>query len=435
MSNIRPFQVVLLATFALLAIVALIFLSVFQTTKTQEQFAYGNGVAIWGTLPQEVFRSLLQGIASTDKGFDVVSYRQFAESTFDSELVNAIAEGKSPDLIILNSTSLVHLRAKLLPIPYTTFPQRDFRDTYVDGSEIFALDDGLYGIPFAINPMILYWNRDMFSSNGLAQAPTSWESIVSDVVPRLTVRDTNRNVLKSSVSFGEYRNVMQAKKTLMLLLLQSGSKMVTQKEGVYTVSLNESVTEGARAPLESAVQFYTNFSNVNSPLYSWNRSMPSDKNAFIAGDLGLYFGLGMEYRDLAKKNPNLNFDVAMVPQGINATVLRTYGDFYAFAIPRASKNAQGAFSVAGVLANAENGKTISNSLDMSSARRDVIAEGDSDRYRKIILDSALIARSWLDPEPDASDGIFMQMIEDIVSNRSRIGDAVGDAVDRLILKY
>jgi ABC-type glycerol-3-phosphate transport system substrate-binding protein len=431
----RPFQIVLLAGFAFLAVVALIFLSVYETGKRQEERAYGERVSIWGTLPQAIVQDTIRENSVDDKGFNVVEYQQVSESTFVTELVNAIAEGRSPDLIILNSTSLVQLRSKLFAIPYSTISQRNFKDSYVDGAEVFAFDDGIYGVPFAVDPMVMYWNRDLFSSNGLAQAPTSWEEVVSDVVPQITTRDTNRNVLTSGVAFGVYQNIQHAKETLLLLSLQSGSKMVTQAGSSYSVSLNEPITAGAQAPLETVVQFYTDFSNVNSPLYSWNQAMPTDKNAFLAGDLGLYFGFGSEYSDIEKKNPNLNFDMAMVPQGASATALRTYGDFYAFAIPRASKNAQGAFAVAQKLANAQNGQTLASGLEMSSVQRSVIAQGDGNPFRNIILQSALIARSWLDPKPSASDDVFMQMVEDIISNRARIGEAIGDAIDRLSLIY
>lgn len=435
MNTLRPFQIALLAFFGVLAILALVFLSMYQTSKSKATLAYGTKVVVWGTLPQDTFKTVLQDIQRTDKPFNVVEYRQVAEESFDTDLVNAIAEGHGPDLIVLKSNALVQHRAKLLPIPYTTLTQRDFKDTYVDGAELFALQDGVYGLPFAIDPMVMYWNRDLFSSNGIAQPPATWESIVADVVPRLTVRDNNRNVQKSGVAFGEYRNIAHAKNLLMLLALQSGSRMVTEKDTQYKVSLDESVTEGARPPLQSAVEFYTDFSNVNSPLYSWNRAKPVDKETFLSGDLGLYFGMGSEYQELGDKNPNLNFDIAPVPQGAGATALRTSGDIYAFAIPRASTNVQGAFSAAKVLASAQNASALVKGLHMAPARRDLITQGDENRFRAVILQAALIARAWLDPKASASDSIFMQMIEDISSNRARVGEAVGDATDRLILAF
>lgn len=435
MTNIRPFQIVLLAIFGFLAIVALIFLSAYQSQKSEETKAYGESVIVWGTLSQDVFKDVFQDVAVNDPAFSVVEYYEVPEASFDEELVNAIAEGRSPDLIVLESNALVLHRAKLFPIPYETFSERQFQDTFVDGAELFARQEGVYGLPFAVDPMVMYWNRDLFAANGLAQPPANWESVVAQVVPRLTVRDTNRNVLQSGVSFGEYSNVAHAKAILVLLALQSGSRMVTEEGDTYQVQINTPIVEGSRAPLEAAVQFYTDFSNVNSPLYTWNRSLPTDTDAFIAGKLGLYFGLASELDDLQLKNPNLNFDMAAVPQGVSATALRTYGDFYAFAIPRASQNAQGAYAVARTLSSAAVSKQLASALGMASPRRDVLAEGEQDLYRQIIAESALIARSWLDPNPEASAAIFKQMVEDIASNRLRIAEAVGDALSRLTLAY
>jgi ABC-type glycerol-3-phosphate transport system substrate-binding protein len=435
MKNLRPFQIVLVAIFGILAVVAIVFLSAYQVDRQEQERMYGDKVIIWGTLSQEAFRQTLQSIARNDKAFSVVEYREFPESSFDTDLVNAIAEGRSPDLIVLRSDALVSHRAKLYAIPYDTISRREIQDTFIDAAELFALHDGLYGIPFAVDPMVLFWNRDMFSSGGIAQPPSSWEALVSHIVPRLTIRDANRSVLQSAVAFGEYRNVEHAKEVLLLLALQTGSRMVEVDETRYRVFLNTPVVAGSRAPLESAVQFYTDFSNVNSPLYTWNRAMPKDIDAFIAGDLGLYFGLASEISKVEGKNPNLNFDVAMVPQGASATALRTYGDVYSFAIPRATKNAQGAYRVARILAGADASKMLASSAGMASARRDVIAQGDQSLYGKIVLESALIARSWYDPGAQESDSVLMQMIEDIVSNRARIAEAIRDALNRLTLEY
>jgi ABC-type glycerol-3-phosphate transport system substrate-binding protein len=435
MKNMRPFQIALLGVFGFLAVLAVIFLSAFQSERSEKEFVYGERVVVWGTLPQSKITDVFQDISRSDKAFKVVEYFQFSEDTFDSELVNAIAEGRTPDLIILKSDALATHRAKLYPISYENYTRRDFQDTFVDGAELFALSEGIYGLPFGIDPMVMYWNRDMFASNGLAQAPVSWEAIVGEVVPRLTIKDTSRNVLQSAVSFGEYRNVAHAKEILMLLALQSGSRMVTVDNKDYDVDLNIPIVEGSRAPFEAALQFYTDFSNVNSPLYSWNRSLPVDKEAFLAGDLGLYFGLGSEIADIEGKNPNLNFDLAVVPQGVGATARRTYADFYSFAIPRATRNAQGAFAVSRVLTNSKNAQMLASELNIASARRDNITAGDENLYRKVIIESALIARSWYDPNAKESSSVLMQMVEDVVSNRSRIGEAVGDAVDRLTLIY
>lgn len=435
MNNLRPFQLVLLAFFGLLALAALVFLSVYQANKQQTARAYGNKVEIWGTLPQATFKELFQEIVRTDKAFTVVTYKQVSEVSFDDEFVNAVAEGRSPDLVLLGADRLVKHRVKLQPISYTTLPLREFKDTFVDGSEIFALEQGVYALPLLIDPLVMYWNRDLFSSNGLSQPPKSWEQVVNEVVPKITLRSNTREITQSGLSFGEYRNVENAKKILLMLALQTGSKMITTADSKYKVGLNESQGDSVAHPFESVVQFYTDFSNVNSPLYSWNRAVSSAKSTFLAGNLALYFGLGSEYKDIADKNPNLNFDIAQVPQGAQATVLRTYGDIYALTIPKASVNQQGAFAVAKVLTNKSNAKALSEALSMAPARRDAIAVGSDNPFRKVVLQSALIVRAWLDPEKSKSEDVFRQMVEDVVSNRARVGGAVKDAIDRLKLAF
>lgn len=435
MMNLRPFQIILLAVFGLMAFIAIIFLGGYQAKPSAEEIIYGDEVVIWGTLEADVFDVTFRNITQEDKAFGVVKYFKVNERDFDDELINAIAEGRSPDMVIMEADNLVKHRAKLLAIPYESIPLRDYKTAYVDGAEIFALKDGVYGIPFAVDPLLLFWNRDMFASNGLAQAPVSWEEVVAEVVPKITITNTNRDVVQSALAFGEFRNVRNAKEVMTLLTLQSGSKMVSENDRGYVVEINQSTVQGARAPLEAALQFYTDFSNANSPTYSWNRAMAEDKNSFISGDLAMYFGFGSEASNIDKKNPNLNFDIASVPQGGAATALRTYGKFYGFAIPRAATNAQGAFAAANTITSAKYIDELTQGLNLAPVRRDLVAAGASSPYRAIMLQSALIARTWLDPDPEESDNIFLQMVEDVVSNRARVSAAVGDAINRLVLEY
>lgn len=435
MSNIRPFQIVMLGVFGLLAVISMILLGAYQSQRNQEATVYGDRVVVWGTFDQLEMRNIFATISDDIESFRVVQYVQIDEDTFDEQLVNAIAEGNSPDLVILSSDRLVKHRAKLLAIPYETLPLRTFKDAYVDGAEIFTLEDGVYAVPIAVDPIVQYWNRDLFSTNGLAQAPASWEEIVNAVVPRIAIRDYQRNVLTAAIPFGEYRNVTHAKEILMMLALQSGSQMVFEKDGKYEVALDTPLQVGARAPLGATLQFFTDFSNANSSLYTWNRAMPTDKNAFLAGDLAVYYGRGSEYAELAGKNPNLNFDASVVPQGTSATIKRTHGIFYGFAIPKAASNRQGAFATAKTIANQTYGALFTQQLGLGSPLRQTIASGSGDPIHDVLLRSSLIAYGWLDPNAQASDAVFQQMVEDVVSNKARVNEATSDAVNRLIDVY
>ncbi len=436
MGNLRPFQIVLLAFFAAMAIGSLILLGAYQASVTGQTKVYGDDVLVWGTFPGNEMTGLFSEITKDEKAFEVVDYQSFDEDVFATELVNAIAEGRGPDLIVLNSQQLVELRPKLVAVPYETLPLRTIKDTFVDGAEIFSFPEGTYAVPFAVDPLLLYWNRDLFAAGGLAKAPTTWEEVVNLIVPNLAVVDNRRTILQSAIALGEYRNLENAKAILMSLAMQTGSRLVYLDEGNYQIAINEHiVADSSTSPLEAALEFFTDFSNANSPLYTWNRSQQNDKNAFLAGELAIYFGLASEYQDIVDKNPNLNFDAALLSQGSGATIKRTYGTFYGYAIPQSAPNAAGAYLVAQKLSSYDYSGTIAETFGLATARRDLIAEGTADPVKQTAMNAALIARTWFDPDPTATDAIFAEMVESIVSNRQRINAAVDIAVARITREF
>ncbi len=434
MGNLRPFQIGLLAAFAIVALTSVIILASYQGIGGLAANPYGSKVVIWGTLDDGPFTTLIQEIGREDRNFQVVQYIEKDARTFESELVNAIAEGRGPDAIVLDHEHLIALRAKLQAISYDTFPTRPLRDQYVDGFEIFALQNGLYSIPLLVDPLLMYWNRDLFASGGMAQPPATWESL-TDTVERLTLRDATRNIKQATVAFGEFRNVVNAKAILLTLMLQSGSSMITEGQNRYMVSLDTPLGNTSSRPLFSTIQFYVEFNNVSSPLYSWNRTFESDEKAFLGERLTLYFGYGSEWSRLRAQNPNLNFDAAAVPQGAGATVKRVYGKFYGLSLTASGQNQAGTYRALMALASAPNSLKLAGDLGLAPAHRGNLSQGNANAVSQTIYDQALVARGWLDPGAEKSQEILAQMIDDVISGRTQIGGATSDTIRRLELVF
>ena len=169
-AKIRPFEIFLIAIFAIAGIGGLIYLSTIKNAGSTEAKTYGASVSIWGTFEAGPINEVFNNISSTDEDFKVVSYRYIDERSFANELLNAIAEGNPPDLVLLPHPLFTMFRSKLMVIPAETLSERDFRSFYIDGAEIFARLDGMYAIPLAVDPLVLYWNKDLFSNVGLASA-------------------------------------------------------------------------------------------------------------------------------------------------------------------------------------------------------------------------------------------------------------------------
>jgi multiple sugar transport system substrate-binding protein len=427
----RPFEIVLIAIFAIAGIGGLVFFSTYKPAPDPTAVLYGDKVVIWGTFDKALINDFFFKITRENQAFEVVSYKQIEERSFQEELLNAIADGKAPDLVIVPHTMLVTYRSKFQVIPYTTLPERTFRDTYIDGAEIFMRSDGTYAVPLAADPLIMYWNRDIFSESGIAIPPKTWETLVSQTTRSINKVDDWFNFTQNAIAFGEYSNVTNAKNILSMLMLQAGTDIVSESErGTYSVTINGSGHESL-SPGIAALSFYTQFATPGKDTYSWNRAMNTDRTQFLSGKLGMYFGMGSERSSLEHDNANLNYDVARVPQGGGANVQRNYADFYGFAIPRASKNVQGAYAVATYLASPEQAKKFAELYDLAPVQRSLYSESNSEPFKDILYQSALISRGWLDPDPERSSDLFRSMIEDAALNQERIGTVVRETAVKL----
>lgn len=434
--KLRPFELGLVIIFGLLGLVALLIIANYKpAAETPSSEVVIGTISIWGTMPQAAVDAALNELKGQDKQYQKVSYRYYSPDTFDTRLTNAVADRTGPDLILVSHEHLVNVRKRIQPVSYDSFPLRDVKNLYADGIEIFALDDGLYAFPIAIDPLMMYWNRDILATNSFLEAPATWESLVNTMFPKIIERDFNRTVQLSVVAMGEYSNVRNAYGVISTLFIQGGSAgVVSNYGGEYSIQLQNQVGGGGD-PLRNAVDFYTRFSKPSNTLYSWNRSLPEDRLSFISEDLALYFGFASEGRMIQKMNPNMNFDIAEVPQDGSATVRRTYGQFYGLSALNSSDNLTGAFAVMSSFSSQYIADAIAISSNMTPVYRTSLSAGSNDAYGRVSYRSASIARGWLNPDKAQTDTIFQTMTQDINENRRDLSGAVSDATGRLGMSY
>jgi ABC-type glycerol-3-phosphate transport system substrate-binding protein len=157
--------------------------------------------------------------------------------------------------------------------------------------------------------------------------------------------------------------------------------------------------------------------------------MMNDKSAFLGGYLSTYFGFASEIKDIASKNPNLNFDIAPLPQLKNGVKKAVYGKMYGFSILKASQSQNAAYQIVSVLTSPQILKDLSDSLYLPSVRRDIISLGSNDPYISIFNTQALIAKTWLDSSPEDSRRLMSSMISSITSGAKKSKDAIRDFED------
>ncbi len=437
--KLRPFELGLVIFFGVAVVLAFILINTYDGggKKDLALESLKSGVSIWGTVSADVFSTILRDLSSKQDGFNKVSYTYIPQVDFEQRFVNALADQNPPDLVFIPHEELAALRSRLQPFPYESFPLRDFLNTYIEGASVFALSDGIYAYPVTVDPLVMYWNKNILAENNFLFPPETWERVVGEVLPVTTVRDFSRVVTRPALAMGDFSNIKNAFPIMSLLLIQSGSTFVseTKQENrfLYTVNLDRSTSGGV--PLTNSLTFFTNFSNTNSTSYTWNRSLGLDRDLFLQEKLALYFGFGSEGRELEAKNPNLSFDVAEVPQSEGVKNKRTYGVFYGFSVPKNARNKSGAYLVAQTLAKEEYSKVIASALNMAPVYKKSIQQGSNDIYGRVIYVSAINARGWLNPSLVKSNNIFREAVDNIGANRLAPAQTAMDISKKIQASY
>lgn len=415
------FKIVLLTVFGFGALIGVI---VFATYRGDSSQATGP-VVMWGFVPKSIMTSYAKDIGfENNKQFEFI-YEEKDPETFEDDFVKALADGRSPDIVMLREDMLAAQKNRLLVIPFTSYKERDFKNNFVESTEFLIGDAGVYGLPLYADPLVMYWNRTLFTNASLSVPPKYWDEFLT-LPAKLTKKDSTGTVTASAVAFGEWRNITRAKEVLSNLLLQGGTTIITTPRtgSPYTTLMYE---VGGVSPAYNVVNFYTQFSNPVTAQYSWNRSLPQSQSYFLMGNLATYFGLASDLPSLRAKNPNLNFDVALSPQPRQSSKSVVFAHVYALSIPKQAKNIAGAFQVLSTITSEAGSKTLESYTNLPPVRRAVLSNVPSDPYKAVFYQSAIQSATWVDPNKQETNTIFQVMVESITSGRMRVTDAVRKA--------
>jgi ABC-type glycerol-3-phosphate transport system substrate-binding protein len=416
MKSSSNFQLIVLAVFGLCIVFGLAAFALYKGSNSSA----GSGVPVvmWGTISATIMQEAF-AVAYSSEASKYVTYVEKKVEKFDQDYIEAVASGQGPDVILIPQDSILLYRNRVSEIPFTAFSQRTFQDTFINEASMYQTSTGYSALPLTLDPLVLYWNRDLFNDVNLAVRPKYWDEIVA-IVPKLTQKDARRNIIQSALPIGTSQNILNSKEILAALFLQAGTTIVGVNKGAYVSTLE------SNGVANQALSFYTQFANPTSPAYSWNLGMQNSRNAFLAGSAAMYIGFASEYQLLRNKNPNLNFDVTNFPQAKNVKTKSTYGRMMGMAISRTSRNAD-ALTLIVTLSGKNVVDTMSARMFLPPVRLDSLAESTTDPVRSVFFDSAYYAKGWYDPNRIESSKIFGEMSDSVVSGSQNVSEALNRA--------
>jgi multiple sugar transport system substrate-binding protein len=364
------------------------FWGVFDSTE-----AYGSAVG--------AFKGIYPGVT--------VNYRRFASAAdYERALLNALAAGEGPDIFMIRNRALPRDINKIVPVASANFSLLALRNLFPQVVESdFVSRGAIYALPLSIDTLALYYNQEDFDQAAVTVPPKTWEEF-EGLIPEL-----------SAAIGGSSASIEVAPDILSLLMLQAGTRMV-----------NDSFTkaEFASRQGEDALNFYVKFSDPDSDFYTWSDEMPRAVDAFAEEKVSMIFGYASTGSEIRAKNPFLNFAISDVPQPERAERAIAYPNYWGYAVSRQSRKQNLAWEfVLNLTTNKNNAKSFIDRSGRPPALRSLIDEKLNDPALNVFARQALVARSWLQVDPDAVSTIFSDAIRSVIQNQASVGAALNSA--------
>ena len=373
-----------------------------------------------------------------------VNYRKLRLEEYERELLNALAEDRGPDILSLHNDWVRSYQSKLLPAPASvkmsfreiqgvqknqvwvekTLPvitPAQVRDQFVDqvSRDVIikgqsedpkkGIVDQLWGLPMALDTMVLYYNRDVLNAAGIPTAATTWAEF-QDHVKRLTTYDAQGKLVKPAVGIGTSKNVERSFDLLSLLMMQNGAQM-TDANGIPTFNRTPENLDREVPPGMEALIFYTDFANPSKEVFTWDDTQPNSYDAFVSGKTAYFFGYSYHLPRIRSQAPKLNFGLTNVPQ-IDPASKVNYANYWVETVSKKTKSPDAAWDFLQFAAKADQAKLYLAKTGKPTALRSLVNTQLSEPDLGVFASQVLTAKSWYQGvNIAATEGAFDEMID------------------------
>jgi len=373
-----------------------------------------------------------------------INYRKLRLSEYESELVNALAEDRGPDIFSIHNTWVKKYQPKLAPMPDTitmTYPVtqgtiqktvvmqeqttksltvKELKDNFVDVvSQDVVLDDGkIYGLPLSVDTLAMYYNRDLFNNAGISQIPTYWNKEFLQDVKKLTKQDSKTGLIQSGVALGGSKNINRYSDILAVLMMQTGATMMSDSGQVLFQTTPNSTTNSSYSPGADALRFYTDFAKSGMETYSWNSDMQNSLDMFISGNLAIMFDYDYDYATIKTQAPKLNFSVAKLPQiEGNPPTNINFANYWVEVVSKKSSSTNEAWDFVQFITKEEQAKVYLEKTKRPTALRSLVDTQKQDDQVGVFADQVLTAKSWYrGKNVQAAEDAIAEMIDSTIKN-------------------
>ena len=409
-------KLIIIAGVAILAIVILMLGNALGFQAGGRKQVQKANLVVWGVWDEsETMTKLGSDFRKTYPNVSI-EYRKFKPQDYETELVNALAEGRGPDIFAIEHTWLGKHKNKLASMPEEIMTLKDYQDRFVDVVNQDFIDGGkIYGFPLYTDTLALLYNKDAFNDAGIANPPATWEEL-QKIVPELTKIDQFGNIKQAGVALGTGDNINRSPDILMSLMLQTGAQFTDPKDSSrITFSQGKNINGQNISPGTLALTYYTDFANPRKSVYTWNSTLNNSIDAFYEREVAMIFGYSYQIEAIKAKAPRLNFAVAPLPQVSLDSGLANYANYWGYGVSGQSKYPKESFAFLKSATEKENAQEYFLKTKRPTARRDLVDTQSQDSDYGVFVKQILQAKTWRQPDNNSVDKIFIEAINSVNS--------------------
>ncbi len=346
-----------------------------------------------------------------------ITYKKFRYQEYEQKLLEAWAEDRGPDIYSIPATWLKKYQSRITPMPPSvkltfrevkktlgktevntyvrqlpTFSSGDIKNQFVDVVYNDILLDGkVYGLPFSLDTLVLYYNRDILDASGVPVPPRTWTEL-KEAVKKITKVDKNDNILQAGIALGTADNLPHVTDIASLLMMQNGAQM-TNAKGQVAFHLSPTKKEDD-SPGLAALNFYTDFADPIKEVYSWNAAQPDAFEAFVSGKLAMFFGYSYHLPLLKTQAPKLDVGFTGMTQIQDTAAPIHYTDYWVETVSHKTKSMDAAW---GFLTFAAKQGEVDKYLEKTkkpTALRGLIEKQKADPVLSVFANQILSAGHW-----------------------------------------
>ena len=206
------FELMVTAVFGVLIVGGFFGFAIIGKRSKNTQVAAAVPLSVWGTLPQSRVARFVEDWQMQVATVANVTYEEKNKKTFSQELVNALAIGEGPDVILTDHETILYNINKLTPLAYTTISKAQYQQFFVPAANIFLYPEGMLALPVFLDPMVLFYNQNLARQQGVKYAPKSWKNL-EQLTP--TIQKVGGTITSALIPLGAYSNYAYAKEALV----------------------------------------------------------------------------------------------------------------------------------------------------------------------------------------------------------------------------